>query len=72
MIKKLFVLVVILLIVPWIFAFGQANDDDVEIKTTHEAGSLYMPECFGGTFGLSVGEDGVLLIDDQFAPLESQ
>jgi cyclase len=42
---------------------------DVTIKTTQVAGHIYMLEGRGGNIGVSAGEDGVVLIDDQFAPL---
>jgi glyoxylase-like metal-dependent hydrolase (beta-lactamase superfamily II) len=41
----------------------------VEIKTTKVAGSVYMLEGSGGNIGVSAGPDGVLIVDDQFAPL---
>lgn len=48
-----------------------AQDDyaDVQIKATHVAGNVYMLEGRGGNVGVSVGEDGILIVDDQFAPL---
>ena len=45
------------------------NLDDVEIRATHVAGNVHMLEGAGGNIGVSVGSDGILLIDDQFAPL---
>jgi cyclase len=48
---------------------GQQNFDDVQIVAHHVAGSVYYLEGQGGNIGLSVGEDGVVMIDDQFAPL---
>jgi glyoxylase-like metal-dependent hydrolase (beta-lactamase superfamily II) len=52
---------------------AQAEGQDfskVEIKATRVAGSVYMLEAAGaGNIGVSVGEDGILLVDDQFAPL---
>jgi glyoxylase-like metal-dependent hydrolase (beta-lactamase superfamily II) len=42
---------------------------DVEITTTHVAGNVYMLQGAGGNIGVSAGDDGVLIIDDQFAPL---
>ena len=42
---------------------------DVEIKATHVAGAVWMLEGRGGNIGVSVGEDGILIVDDQFAPL---
>lgn len=46
-----------------------AQDQQVEIKVQEVAGGIYMLEGRGGNIGLSVGEDGVFMIDDQFAPL---
>lgn len=43
--------------------------DDVEIEATHVAGSIYMLEGAGGNIGVSVGSDGILIVDDQFAEL---
>lgn len=43
--------------------------DDVEIQTQPVADGVYMLIGQGGNIGVSVGEDGVFLIDDQFAPL---
>lgn len=49
--------------------FAQRDFSTVEIKSTHVAGSVYMLEGAGGNIGLSVGSDGVVVIDDQYAPL---
>ncbi len=38
--------------------------DKVQIKTTQLAQNIYMLEGEGGNIGVSVGEDGVFLIDD--------
>ncbi len=50
-------------------ALAQRDFANVEIKTTHVAGNIYMLEGRGGNIGVSVGEDGILIVDDQFAPL---
>jgi cyclase len=42
---------------------------DIEIKSTQVAEGIYMLTGKGGNIGVSVGADGVFLIDDQFAPL---
>jgi glyoxylase-like metal-dependent hydrolase (beta-lactamase superfamily II) len=42
---------------------------EVVIEATRVAGNVYMITGQGGNIGLSVGEDGAFLIDDQFAPL---
>ena len=43
--------------------------DAVEISTHHVAGTVHYVAGRGGNIGLSVGDDGVVMIDDQFAPL---
>src|SRR5258707_6638526 len=48
---------------------AQQDFSKVEIKVTKVAGTVYMLEGSGGNIGVSVGEDGVILVDDQFAPL---
>ena len=47
----------------------QPNFDNVTIKTTKLTDGIYMLEGAGGNIGVSVGDDGVLVIDDQYAPL---
>ncbi|HWT01884.1 MAG TPA: MBL fold metallo-hydrolase [Pyrinomonadaceae bacterium] len=47
----------------------QPDFSKVEIKATKVAGSVYMLEGAGGNIGVSVGADGILIVDDQFAPL---
>ena len=47
----------------------------VQIKTTHINRNIYMLEATGdvaGNIGASIGSDGVLLVDTQFAPLADQ
>jgi glyoxylase-like metal-dependent hydrolase (beta-lactamase superfamily II) len=48
---------------------AQQDFSAVEIKSTHVAGKVHMLEGRGGNIGVSVGDDGVLIVDDQFAPL---
>jgi glyoxylase-like metal-dependent hydrolase (beta-lactamase superfamily II) len=48
------------------------NFDEIQITTTPVAGSIYMLQGSGGNIGVSVGEDGVLMVDDQFAPLTAK
>ena len=45
---------------------------DVEITATHVGGAVHMLEGRGGNIGVSVGEDGVLIVDDQFMPLATR
>lgn len=48
---------------------AQRDFSDVEIIPHHVAGNVYYLEGAGGNIGVSVGEDGVVMIDDQYAPL---
>lgn len=41
----------------------------VEVKATQVSGSIYMITGRGGNIGVSVGEDGIIIVDDQYAPL---
>ena len=64
--RKLFVAVFL------VAGAAAAQDRDfskVEIKTIKVAGNVYMLQGSGGNIGLTVGDDGVAMIDDQFAPL---
>jgi cyclase len=50
----------------------RAQDKDfskVEIKVTKVSGNIYMLEGDGGNIAASVGEDGIVIVDDQYAPL---
>lgn len=52
-----------------------AEDDrfaDVEIATVPVSGHVHMLIGAGGNIGLSVGDDGTLIVDDQFAPLATR
>src|SRR6478752_8502045 len=49
-----------------------AQDHDfskVQMKVTKVSGNVYMLEGAGGNIGASVGEDGIVVVDDQYAPL---
>jgi len=41
----------------------------VQIKVTKVSGNIYMLEGQGGNIAASVGEDGIVIVDDEFAPL---
>src|SRR4051812_12624585 len=46
--------------------------DKVEIKTTQLTPNIYLLQGEGGNIGFSAGDDGVFVIDDQFAPLTAR
>lgn len=68
------------LILPVAAAFGlgilaqDPNDRFANAKVVGEpvSGSVHMLTGFGGNIGISAGKDGVLMVDDQFAPLEDK
>jgi cyclase len=47
----------------------QQDFSKVEIKVTKVSGNIYMLEGAGGNIAASVGEDGIVIVDDEFAPL---
>ena len=69
--RLILVSIAALLLVGAHLAISQQRDfSKVEFKTVHVAGSIYVLDSgAGGNIGLSVGDDGVLMVDDQFAPL---
>ena len=49
---------------------GQQQDfSKVQIKATKVSGNIYMLEGAGGNIAASIGDDGIVIVDDQFAPL---
>ena len=67
--QRIWLLLVCLLAIAASPATAQQNFDKVEIKATHVRGNVYMLTGSGGNIGVSVGPDGILIVDDQFAPL---
>src|SRR6266436_5208503 len=51
------------------WAQQQPDWSKVQIKTTKISGNIYMLEGQGGNIAASVGEDGIVIVDDEFAPL---
>ena len=48
---------------------AQQDFSAVEVTAEHVAGAVHMLTGAGGNIGVSAGEDGILIVDDQFAPL---
>ena len=48
---------------------AQQNWDTIQIRTVKVADGVYMLMGSGGNIGVSAGPNGVVLIDDQYAPL---
>jgi cyclase len=61
---------VVALLCGWAAIAGQGQDfSKVQIKATKVSGNIYMLEGAGGNIAASIGEDGIVIVDDQFAPL---
>jgi len=62
--------VVTLLLLCASLASAQQQDfSKVQIKVTKVSGNIYMLEGAGGNIAASVGDDGIVIVDDQYAPL---
>ena len=54
------------------FRYSPGQDQDfskVQMKVTKVNGNVYMLEGAGGNIGALVGDDGIVIVDDQYAPL---
>jgi cyclase len=61
---------IVFLLLTAAFSFAQGQDfSKVEMKVQKVADGVYMLQGAGGNIGVSVGEDGTLVIDDEYAPL---
>jgi len=63
-----------LVVAAWLFTLGWASAQNqdfskVQIKVSKVAGNVYMLQGAGGNIGASVGDDGIVIVDDQYAPL---
>ena len=61
----------------WLLAFcvlvaraqAQPNFETVQVQAVPVAGGVYVLTGAGGNIGVSAGDDGVFLVDDQYAPI---
>jgi len=73
--KSLFPCVLVCTVALFLFVFvavGQQDFSKVEIKVTKVAGGVYMLEGAGGNIGVCAGADGIVIVDDQYAPLANK
>src|SRR5260221_7259818 len=50
--------------------FAQGQDfSKVEVKVQKVSGTVYMLEGAGGNIGASIGEEGIVIVDDEYLPL---
>ena len=58
----------------WAQSAGAQNPDfsKVEIKATLVAGNVYMLQGAGGNIAAIVGDDGIVIVDDEYAELSDK
>src|SRR5437660_8260819 len=69
--RSLIVCLALLLVPPGLRA-QEPDLGKVEIKVTKVAGNIFLLQGEGGNMAASVGEDGIVLVDDEFAPLATK
>jgi cyclase len=68
--RKVLCAVIVIVFSPAMFLLGQGQDfSKVEMKVQKVSGSVYMIQGAGGNIGASVGDDGIVMVDDEFLPL---
>ena len=67
--RNLSIVMAFLLFACALAATQEEEFSNVQMKVTKVAGNVYMLEGEGGNIGASIGEDGIVVIDDQYAPL---
>lgn len=67
--RRIPILIAGLLLVCGLAAAQDQDFSQVQMKVSKVAGNVYMLEGAGGNIGASVGEDGIVVVDDQYAPL---
>jgi cyclase len=71
--RACFIACISLLLVPRALIAQEPDLSKVEIKVTKVAGNIYLLQGGeGGNMAASVGEDGIVLVDDEFAPLAAK
>ena len=64
--RRLYLALLLLVAAP---VLAQPDFSKVEVKPMKVAGSVWVLVGSGGNIGVSVGDDGIVMIDDQYAPL---
>ena len=59
-----------------LFSFNKNNEDSISVRIAKIDGNLYFLDCVngfgGGNVAASIGEDGILLVDDMYASMSSK
>src|SRR5258708_31302558 len=67
--RKTFLLLIASICLIELPALSQNDFSKVEIKVQKVSGTVYMLAGAGGNIGASIGEDGIVVVDDEFLPL---
>lgn len=67
--KKVYLMLAALVAIASMLAAQDQDFSKVQMKVTKVAGNVYTLQGAGGNIGASVGEDGIVIVDDQYAPL---
>ena len=67
--KSLLIFAALIVFLCVVVVYTQQDFSKVEVKAQKVAGNVHMLQGSGGNIGVSVGTDGILIVDDQFAPL---
>jgi cyclase len=67
--RKRFLLLIASMCLIALPALGQNDFSKVEIKVQKVSGTVYMLVGAGGNIGASIGEDGIVIVDDEYLPL---
>ncbi len=72
MFRRPFIVVAVAVLVGAVAAVAQQDMSKIEIQTQSVGPQVWMLKGAGGNIGVFAGPDGVVLIDDQFAPLSDK
>jgi cyclase len=67
--RKLGIPAIALMLLSSLAAAPEEDFSKVQMKVTKVSGNVYMLAGAGGNIGASVGEDGIVIVDDQYAPM---
>lgn len=69
MMRQIWLAAFLLLIAGVALAQQQPDFSKVEIKVSKVSGNIYMLQGAGGNIAASLGDDGILIVDTEYAPL---
>ena len=67
--RKIWILAIAMLLTSRLISAQDRDFSKVEMKVSKVSGNVYMLQGAGGNIGASIGDDGIVIVDDQYAPL---